>query len=63
MRTCRAIRQGLYEVRTTLPGNRIGRVLFCVAHGAMTLLHGFMKKSQKTPKSDLAVAIDRKRRM
>jgi len=29
----------------------------------MTLLHGFMKKSQKTPKSDLAVTIDRKRRM
>jgi phage-related protein len=46
-----------------LPGNRIARVLFCVAHGEMTLLHGFMKKSQKTPKSDLAVAIDRKRRM
>ena len=63
MPTCRAMGQGLYEVRTTLPGNRIARVLFCVVHGEMTLLHGFMKKSQKTPKSDLAVAIDRKRRM
>ena len=63
MPTCRAMGQGLYEVRTTLPGNRIARLLFCVAHSEMTLLHGFMKKSQKTPKSDLAVAIDRKRRM
>ena len=63
MPTCRAMGQWLYEVRTTLPGNRIARLLFCVANSEMTLLHGFMKKSQKTPKSDLAVAIDRKRRM
>ena len=28
----------------------------------MALLHAFMKKSQKTPKSDLDLAIDRKRR-
>jgi len=35
--------------------------LFCVVHGEMTLLDGFMKKSQKTPKLDLTVVIDRKR--
>ena len=63
MPTCRAMGRGLYEVRTNLSDNRIARVLFCVAQGEMTLLHGFMKKSQKTPKSDLAVAIERKRRM
>ena len=63
MPTCRAMGRGLYEVRTNLSDNRISRVLFCVAHGEMILLHGFMKTSQKTPKSDLAVAIERKRRM
>ncbi len=50
------------EVRTNLPANRIARVLFCIAQGEMVLLHGFMKKSRKTPKFDLGSARDRKRR-
>ena len=52
---------GLYEVRTNLQGRRIGRVLFCIHSGHMVLLHGFFKKSQKTPKSDLDLAKKRKR--
>jgi len=32
------------------------RVIFCVAHGRMILLHGFIKKTQKTPQSDLELA-------
>ncbi len=39
-------------------GNRIARVLFCIAEGEMVLLHAFMKKSQKIPKSDLDLAIE-----
>ena len=60
MPVCRPMGKGLYEVRTNLAGNRIARVLFCVAGREMVLLHGFMKKSRKTPKADLALAIDRK---
>jgi phage-related protein len=60
MPVCRPMGQGLFEVRTRL-GNRIARVLFCIADGRMVLLHGFVKKTQRTPKSDFAVAVSRKR--
>jgi phage-related protein len=36
-------------------------VLFCIHDGRMVLLHGFVKKSQKTPVGDLELAIKRKR--
>lgn len=44
---------GLFEVRASVGGN-IYRVLFSLDDSAMVLLHGFMKKTRKTPKSDLA---------
>jgi len=61
MPTCRAIgtRRGLWEVRSTLTGGRIGRVLFCMHEGQMVLLHAFIKKTQKTPDSDLDLAAKR----
>lgn len=46
---------GLYEVRTTVDSNAY-RVLFCIVEGTMVLLHGFQKKTQKTPKADLDLA-------
>lgn len=55
MPTCRALSKGLYEVRTTI-GSRIARVLFCFADGYMVLLHGFIKKTQKTPQADIELA-------
>ena len=36
--------------------HRIARILFCVAEGRKVLLHGFIKKSQKTPVEELALA-------
>ncbi len=63
MPVCRPLGNGLNEVRTHLPRNRIARVLFCTADGEMILLHGFMKRSQKIAKSDLDLALDRKRRL
>jgi phage-related protein len=51
---------GLYEVRTSFDGN-IYRVFFCLRDATMVLLHGFMKKSQKTPDSELATAQARQR--
>jgi phage-related protein len=53
----------LWEVRSNISGNRIARVLFTVHDARMVLLHGFIKKTQKTSKSDLDLADDRKREM
>lgn len=49
----------LWEVRTILP-NKISRVFFTVWQGFMVLLHGIIKKSQKTPKEDLDLAKKRR---
>ena len=56
MPTCRAIGQGLYEIRSNLAGNRISRVFFCVAEERMVLLHGMIRKTQAKPKTDLDLA-------
>lgn len=50
----------LWEVRSDISDNRIARVLFTVCQEMMVLLHGFVKKSQKTPKSDLDLAKKRR---
>jgi phage-related protein len=50
-----------WEVRSDLPSDRIARVLFSVQQGKILVLHGFIKKSQKTPDGDLALARKRKR--
>jgi phage-related protein len=52
---------GLWEVRTNLPSSRIARVLFCGLEGCIVVLHGFIKKSRKTPNDDLALARRRKK--
>lgn len=59
MPACRPMGSGLYEIRSTLKRGRIARVLFCIESGRMVLLHGFIKKTQKTPKADLDKAKDR----
>lgn len=56
MPLCRSMGEGLWEVRTTLPSNRIARVLFCVVTARIVVLHGFIKKTQKTPDDGLALA-------
>jgi len=61
MPLCRALGDGLWEVRSALPGNRIARVLFSVHQDRILALHGFVKKTQKTPHEDLALARRRKR--
>jgi phage-related protein len=60
MPTCKPLGKGLYEVRSTLPSNRIARTIFCIYEGRMVLLHAFIKKTQKTPKQELELALDRK---
>jgi phage-related protein len=57
MPVCRPLGDGIYEVRTSLGQNRIARVLFYIdKKGRMVLLHGFIKKTQKTPREDLDLA-------
>lgn len=61
MPLCRALGDGLWEVRSALPSNRIARVMFSVHQGRIVALHGFIKRTQKTPPDDLALARRRKR--
>ena len=46
---------GLYEVRTNHEGERY-RVLFTIEDETMVLLHGFHKKTRKTPPADVELA-------
>jgi phage-related protein len=39
----------------------IARVIFCITAGEMVLLHGFEKKTQRTPPHDIGLALKRKR--
>lgn len=55
----RKIEADLWEVRSHLSGGRIARVLFTVRSTEMALLHGFIKKTQKTPANDLQLARER----
>lgn len=62
MPTCRPLQDGLYEVRTNLSNSRIARVLFYIdVQSRMILLHGFIKKTQKTPDEDMNLARRNKR--
>ncbi len=54
----RKLEPGLWEVRSHITVG-IARVLFTVEGGVMVLLHGFVKKSQKTPPGDLKTARQR----
>lgn len=58
---CAPLGSGLWEVRSTLDSDRIARVIFCMGEGYMILLHGFIKKTQKTPQADIALALKRKK--
>ena|SRR5581483_2962153 len=55
----RSLGGGLWELRSRLP-TRIARCLFYMAKGRIVVLHGFIKKTQKTPPEDKALALKRK---
>ncbi len=56
----RKLDKDLWEVRSRLP-ERIARVIFTASGDRMVLLHGFIKKSQKTPREDMELAKSRLR--
>ena len=49
----------LWEIRVRLP-SATARLLFTVLRDEIVLLHAFMKKSQRTPGDDLALARQRR---
>ena len=63
MPLCRPMGQGLWEIRTELPSNRIARVLLCLDEGVLVALHAFIKKTQKTPDDELALARKRQKEL
>jgi len=59
MPSCRSLGKGLFEIRSSISSGQISRVLFTVAKKQMVLLHAFIKKTKKTPKPDLELALKR----
>ena len=59
MPVSRPLGKGLYEVRSNILHKRIARVIFTIVDNYMILLHGFIKKTQKTPKEEIALALKR----
>jgi phage-related protein len=57
----RSLGDGLWEVRSALPSRRIARLLLCFHEKTLVILHGFIKKTQKTHPEDLALARKRVR--
>ena len=52
---------GIWEIRIRLNNNRIARILFFMEDHTMILVHGFIKKTQKTPPEELKLARKRKK--
>ena len=57
----RKLEKDLWEVRSNIKDG-IARIFFTVDSDTMVLLHGFVKKSQAAPQSDLDLARERKRK-
>jgi len=56
----RSLGDGLWEIRCGLPSQKIARLILCFHQRTLVVLHGFIKKTQKTPIEALELA---KRRM
>lgn len=61
MPLCRSLGKGLWEVRGNISSGRIARLIFYAQKRRMVLLHGFIKKTKKTPEADLKLALQRKK--
>ena len=63
MPLCRALGGGLFELRVSLASRRIARVIVCVHEDELYALHAFIKKTERTPESDLKLARRRKHQL
>ena len=57
----RSLKDGIWEVRSRLPSRRIARLMLCFHENKIVALHGFVKKTQRTPLEDIHVARQRMR--
>ena len=55
----RSLGDGLWELRSTLP-TQIARCIFYTPRNRLVLLHGFIKKTPKTPPEDKVLTLKRK---
>ena len=63
MPLCRSLGDGLWEVRCSLAGQRIARLIFFATGERLGVVHGFIKKTQKTPPDILDLARRRMKEM
>lgn len=63
MPLCRSLGSGMWELRSKLTSNRIARLVFFVTESRIGVVHGFIKKTQKTPPSEIALAQRRMKEM
>jgi len=56
-------RRRTVRTRVSLRSRRITRVIVCVHDEELFALHGFIKKTQKTPDGNLKLARNRKRQL
>lgn len=55
------VREWLKGLEPEVPLGRIARTIFCIEREQLILLHGFIKKTQKTPQHEIDLALKRKR--
>lgn len=51
----RSLGAGFWEIRSTIP-NGIARIIFITKESRMILLHGFIKKTEKSPVKEIEIA-------
>jgi phage-related protein len=61
MPLCRPLRDGIYEVRSSLPTKKEARIIFFQNGNELIIIAGFIKKTAKTPLDQIDLAISRKR--
>ena len=52
----KALGAGLFEIRSDIADGRTARILLAIVQNRMVLLHALVKKTQKLPEADLALA-------
>ena len=60
---CKPLENGIFEVRSHISDGKIARTLFFIDQDKLFLLHGFIKKTQKTPRREIEIAQKRKRKI
>jgi phage-related protein len=59
----RKLADAVWEARSSLPSKREARLLFTANEDQIVVLHGFIKKAQKTPRGEIELAQKRLREM